>query len=319
MNSASISVVIPLHNNENSIVDAINSIQRQSVKVNEIVVVDDGSSDGSVERVAALQIPNLKLIKQASLGLAAARNRGITESSSRYVAFLDATDQWMPFFTLEMHTLFTRFPDLDLFASRYQFIEKNGMPVDASVRFGMCPKEAWLMHDFLAIAARGDAPFVTSSCVVKRELFNALGMFPAGEAIGAECTFFAKASLAGAIAYSPNILVHHRRGALSRVSDVEPYQNVLSSCERLLGSLNSSPIARIVANDIQQYCASLLFGFIKSNLAAKRYQQALALLGHPLCKQKPALAGMLKAAAYTGRLSQFFTGSGLPNPKEKLL
>ncbi len=319
MNSASISVVIPLCNNENSIVNAIESIQRQTVKVNEIIVVDDGSTDASVERVNAMQLSNLKLINQPGLGLAAARNRGIAESTSTYVAFLDANDHWMPFFTLEMQSMITRFPDIELLASRYQFIEVGGAPVDAKIRLGSCFKEAWLMHDFFAVASRGDCPFVVSSCVAKRSLFDEIGTFPVGEPIGEEQAFFAKAALAGAIAYSPNVLVHHERNNTSRVSDQELPKSVLTSCNELISSLHTSPIARIVAKDIEQYFAALLLGVVKQKVAARNFQYAQAILAHPLCKQKVLLSSFLKLVAYAGRLVQFSTGSAISNPKEKLL
>lgn len=319
MNPASISVVIPLCNNENSIVNAIESIQRQTVKVNEIIVVDDGSTDASVERVNAMQLPNLKLIHQAGLGLAAARNRGIAESTSTYVAFLDANDKWMPFFTLEMQSMITRFPDIELLASRYQFMETDGTPVDAKIRLGSYFKDAWLMHDFFAAASKGDFPFVVSSCVAKRSLFDEVGTFPVGEAIGEEPAFFAKAALAGAIAYSPNVLVHHERNNVERVFAHELPKSVLTSCDELINSLHSSPIARIVAADIEQYFAALLLGVVKQKLAARNFQHAQAILAHPLCKQKVLVSALLKLAAYAGRFVQISTGSAISNPKEKLL
>ena len=94
----SVAVVMPAYNCETSIERAVNSIVSQSVPVREIVIVDDGSSDGTVDVVKKLQqtVDCIRLIEQANGGPAKARNTGIENASSQWIAFLDADDAWLP-------------------------------------------------------------------------------------------------------------------------------------------------------------------------------------------------------------------------------
>ncbi len=89
-----VSVVIPCHNAEPYIVQAINSVRRQTHQDWELIVVDDGSSDASVEAIEACGCP-LKLLRQPASGPGAALNLGMAHCTGEYVAFLDADDLWV--------------------------------------------------------------------------------------------------------------------------------------------------------------------------------------------------------------------------------
>lgn len=96
---STVSVIIPCFNHRNSIVRAINSALNQTYPVNEVLVIDDGSVDGSAELVKDLidrhQISNVRLIKNPiNLGSSYSRNSGWDSAKSDYVAFLDADDEW---------------------------------------------------------------------------------------------------------------------------------------------------------------------------------------------------------------------------------
>jgi glycosyltransferase involved in cell wall biosynthesis len=88
-----VSVIIPVFNRESTIVDAVESVLAQTYKNLEIIVVDDGSTDATVD---ALQPYNdrIRLICQKNAGPSAARNRGVRESTGGIVAFLDSDDHW---------------------------------------------------------------------------------------------------------------------------------------------------------------------------------------------------------------------------------
>ena len=91
----SVSVVIPACNEADAIRESIRSARSQTVPPREIIVVDDGSTDGTRDIVAA-EFPDCRLIAQENRGPAAARNRAIAESRGAWVAFLDADDAWLP-------------------------------------------------------------------------------------------------------------------------------------------------------------------------------------------------------------------------------
>jgi glycosyltransferase involved in cell wall biosynthesis len=95
MNETSVSVVIPAYNAAGTLGRAIDSVLNQAVPIHEIIVVDDGSSDGSAD-VARAYGTSVKVIQQANSQTAAARNRGIEEATGTFIGFLDADDFWEP-------------------------------------------------------------------------------------------------------------------------------------------------------------------------------------------------------------------------------
>jgi len=93
-----ISVIIPAYNAEGTIERALLSVIRQEGAFNfEIIVIDDGSSDSTADKVSRFaheQNIDIDLVRQANAGVASARNAGIRRSSGQYIAFLDADDEW---------------------------------------------------------------------------------------------------------------------------------------------------------------------------------------------------------------------------------
>jgi glycosyltransferase involved in cell wall biosynthesis len=91
-----VAAVIPLYNNRDTVVEAIDSVLAQTRPVDEIIVVDDGSTDGSADIVAARFGERVQLIRQANGGPSAARNTAIRASHADLITFLDADDLWLP-------------------------------------------------------------------------------------------------------------------------------------------------------------------------------------------------------------------------------
>jgi glycosyltransferase involved in cell wall biosynthesis len=93
-----VSVIVPVFNGRDHVVVAIESALAQSMDRLEVVVVDDGSSDGSGELAESIagRDPRVRVIRQENRGLSGARNTGLRESRGTYVGFLDADDLWLP-------------------------------------------------------------------------------------------------------------------------------------------------------------------------------------------------------------------------------
>ena len=93
-----VSVIVPLYNKAPYVRRALDSIRAQSWTDYEVIVVDDGSTDGGGSIVSELRDPRFRLIVQPNAGPGPARNRGLAEASRPFVAFLDADDEWLPEF-----------------------------------------------------------------------------------------------------------------------------------------------------------------------------------------------------------------------------
>ena len=89
-----ISVVIPSHNRAHTLQRALQSVLNQQSPADEIIVVDDGSTDHTAELLQ--QYPNVRLIQQPNKGVSAARNQGIQSSTHEWIALLDSDDEWLP-------------------------------------------------------------------------------------------------------------------------------------------------------------------------------------------------------------------------------
>lgn len=89
-----ISVVVPAYNAERTILETIQSVQKQTFSDFEIIVIDDGSTDKTVELLKTVQDSRLKVFSYSNGGLPVARNRGISQSIGAFITFLDADDLW---------------------------------------------------------------------------------------------------------------------------------------------------------------------------------------------------------------------------------
>jgi Glycosyl transferase family 2 len=101
-----VSIILPTYNRLDVIGRAIASIIVQTHQDWELLVVDDGSGDGTIERREGLD-PRIRFIRQMNQGVAAARNTGLSASRGRYIAFMDSDDEWRPEF-LALTTAFLR-------------------------------------------------------------------------------------------------------------------------------------------------------------------------------------------------------------------
>lgn len=105
-----VTVIIPCYNAAAHLSAAVDSIRAQACPVKEILIVDDGSTDGTAELAATLG-PGIRVLKQANSGPAAARNAGVRAAATDLITFLDADDFWEQGWLAEALTTFERHPE----------------------------------------------------------------------------------------------------------------------------------------------------------------------------------------------------------------
>jgi hypothetical protein len=125
-----------MFNSEAYISETINSVINQTYKNWELLLIDDGSKDKTIETANQFitQNPNIKLLKNnANLGAAISRNKGIEAAKGKYIAFLDADDLWKPN-KLQIQIEFMEAQDCDVCCSSYEQIDETGKPLNKLIK-----------------------------------------------------------------------------------------------------------------------------------------------------------------------------------------
>jgi glycosyltransferase involved in cell wall biosynthesis len=91
-----VSIILPTYNRADSVTRAVDSVLRQTFKDWELLVIDDGSTDGTAAVIEKIGDDRVVLIRQANRGVSSARNAGLGKSRGEYIAFLDSDDEWLP-------------------------------------------------------------------------------------------------------------------------------------------------------------------------------------------------------------------------------
>jgi succinoglycan biosynthesis protein ExoO len=131
MTTSTVATVIPLYNKEPYIARAVASVLAQTHPVDEIIVVDDASTDGSLERIKAFQDSRIRVLRRTDptqRGLPATRNLGIRSAASRWIALLDADDSWHEDFIEESNKLMAQASDrIGFLFTGWESISPNGI------------------------------------------------------------------------------------------------------------------------------------------------------------------------------------------------
>ena len=209
-----ISVVIPLYNNRDTIGRALKSVLSQSAQPSEIIVVNDGSTDGSDQVVLQAPNPLVKLIRQPNAGVSAARNRGIDTAKGNWIAFLDADDEWQPAFLKTIQELAADHPKCTVLASAYEVQDVRGTRNPIALRKIPFAGRQGVLSNYFEVASCSQPPICSSSVAVAAEAIRSIGGFPVGIRSGEDLLTWARLAVRSEIAYSVVPLsVYHQQPA----------------------------------------------------------------------------------------------------------
>lgn len=207
------SVVIPLHNKQEFIGATLLSVCRQvGAHDFEVIVVDDGSTDSSAERVGDLVDKRIRLVQQPNAGVAAARNRGIREANGEWVVFLDADDILHPGALNAYGQMAEQYPQAQILGGQVVRIDSAALPASELPPLPV-PIPASLVSNFPKLFVSQGMPFSSSSVAIRRQFLVAHGLtFPEGESMGEDLDLWLRATERGALACTPAGIAAYRVG-----------------------------------------------------------------------------------------------------------
>jgi len=200
---AVISCIVPVYNGERYLAEAIDSILGQSYRPLEVIVVDDGSTDGSGEVVARYG-DRVRCVRQENAGVAAAFNQGLRLATGELIAFLAADDLWLPDKLALQAELFAGDETLDACVT---LIQNFWVPE-------LAEEQARLAETPIARPMPG---YTTVTLLARRRAFDLAGEFDASLQHGHDLAWFLRAAERGAvITLLPRVLVRRRLHATNR-------------------------------------------------------------------------------------------------------
>jgi glycosyltransferase involved in cell wall biosynthesis len=163
-----VSVIIPTYNSGPLVVEAVASVLAQTRPADEIIVVDDGSTDNTAQRLEPVR-ERIHYVRQANSRVAAARNTGVGLSTGDVIAFLDADDAWHPQKLARQLSVLERRPEIGLLATRVTGLPGPTLPLDGRAE----PRVTDLALQNLLVAN----VLATSSVLVRRSVLDRAGEF----------------------------------------------------------------------------------------------------------------------------------------------
>jgi glycosyltransferase involved in cell wall biosynthesis len=177
-----ISVVIPVFNKRATLERACSSVILQQNVAVEIIVVDDGSTDGSTNQLPIHIKKSIRLIQQNNAGVSSARNIGAANSTAPLIAFLDADDEFLPGALEVFCELGLKYQEASFFSGTFEVVSENEAL--------FIPPGAWvsdreqIVEDFTREYLVNTALVSSSSTCIRRVAFESTGGFPEGATLG---------------------------------------------------------------------------------------------------------------------------------------
>lgn len=165
-------MIIPTWNRRDLVVRAIDSVLAQTRPVEEIIVVDDGSTDGTGEHLAERFGERVLCVRQDNAGVSAARNRGLAMAHGRYIALLDSDDEWLPEKTARQVGFLEARADIGMVLCNVLRVSADGSLIDLFDRRLQIPEDGpalrWVLRD---------PALAPVSVLMRREVYDTVGGF----------------------------------------------------------------------------------------------------------------------------------------------
>ena len=275
------SVVIPLYNKAPYIESAIASVLAQSVQDFEIVVVDDGSTDGGAEIVAGIGDLRIRLFKQANEGVSFTRNRAISLACGEWVAFLDADDWLHPHYLQSLGIAQDLHPAADVAATQYiPLCDSTGIwpPAWHATDVPAGRESIELIEDLPTKWMKGPTFTTSSVCIRTTRLLEMQPCFAVGESHAEDLDLWFRVAEKSPIAWVKRPLVAYRVSVLGSLSIDHPKLELPPFFHRIRARALSGAMTEAQAKSTLKMVADQEISMARDALALGHRREAIHLL-----------------------------------------
>jgi len=263
-----VSVIIPTYNRRELVCRAINSVLAQSRPVAEILVVDDGSTDGTMDALGARYGEQLRCVSQPNAGVAAARNHGLRLAQGRFIAFLDSDDEWEQDKTRQQREWLDDHPDFGMVLCDVMRVNARHEEIEHFRRRDMLPVDGLILKWVLL-----HPTLVPTSLMMRREVVQSVGGFDESLQTGEDLDFHLRVAALWPIGVIEAPLVRAMRGHDGLSSLPRTYDDYIAVIERAAaaaeGKVEEADRRRALARAYARNARGLLY--------ARRWRDALRL------------------------------------------
>jgi len=265
-----ISIIIPLFNKEHYVKLTLDSVLSQTYHNFEVIIVNDGSTDKSIEIVNGFLDERIRLINQKNQGVSVARNHGIKEAKGDFVTFIDSDDTWTVDYLETMMKLVSEYPDYSVFCTAQQNRLIDTLPQGVSIIEDAC------LYDYI---------FATGCVLLKKEVLDKIGGYKEGIQLGEDRDFWLRISC------------YYKTVFLNKETLCHPLETE-NNLSRIVDPMKSFPYWEWYKynypnrHSLYYYTTIMIIEIIKALISQERYNEAIKILTK--CKGHTALIHRIK-------------------------
>jgi glycosyltransferase involved in cell wall biosynthesis len=272
MSNPLVTVIMPLYNKAETIARAVDGVLAQSFGDFELLIVDDGSTDGSAQRLVSVFDRRIRLVSQANAGVSVARNRGIDEARSPWIALLDADDVWEPSH-LEALLSVAGEDIVACFTNTRLESRRGGLLIGPNMPSGR-------IDDYFLFALTNGGYAIHTSCIMaRREKMLEAGLFTPGATFGEDIDMWCRLSLLGPLAYVAIPTAYYYDLDSIRVGpDARHQPRVPPFVKRLPALLRDNAVPPHLTRGVNRYANFLMLEYARQLLDAGDLSNARRIL-----------------------------------------
>ncbi|MEH2035521.1 glycosyltransferase family 2 protein [Nostoc sp.] len=284
--SPQISVIIPTYNADRTILETIASVQQQTFSDFELIVINDGSTDRTLELLNSVADPRIKIFSYSNGGLPVARNRGISQANGEFISFLDADDLWTPDKLEAQLAALQKHPEAGVAYSWSYYMDEKGESIHSSntVSFEGNVYANLLVGNFLESG---------SNPLISKQAIDSVGEFDSTLASCEDWEYWLRLAARWPFVVVPKqqILYRQTSGAMSsKIEVMEKYhliviERAFASAPLELRSLKYQSLANVY-QFLAHLCLTRLPGASGAKLANQKLKTAIGLYPPILLKKK---------------------------------